>query len=698
MALSRFPELRAGLAGLAILVSLLATASEAQGRPNLVLLTLDTTRADHLGAWGWPHAQTPHLDALAARGVRFVRCDTAAPITLPSHATLLTGFFPPRHGVRDNGTFVLEEKVETVAERLAASGYDTAAVVSAMVLARRHGLGQGFRSYDDDLGPADAAGLVVAERTAEATTTAALGALTRLREPFLLWVHYFDPHEEYSPPAAFAARATGPHRLYDGEISFMDSEIGRFLARLPADTVVVVVGDHGEMLGDHGELTHGLTLGPGARRVPLLLAGPGLPAGTRRDCLVRTADVAPTLLALAGATIPAGLEGRSLLSLARDGGPCERTSYAESFLPFFAYKWYPLRAISDGSSLYLAAPRSSLFDLDRDPAELADLASSSPKRMEAWGRRFDELLAAMGERREVTIEADNQLSEEQRRQLQALGYVGASGGGTVEATLPDPRGMTTIARQLHDAAGAVQLGRCKEVLPTLQSIVKQDPHNFPALTLAGQCLEEAGKLEAALGLFAQASRENGLSAVPIANAAGVLLALGREAEAEREYRRALTLDPTQAESASNLARLLRQRGAMAEALAVLESALRAGGHGPAVYLERGLARAELGRLAEALADFREAARRSPSDPVPLENAARAAYQLGRKRESAQLYEELLRLAEERVDLWKTLGALYLYELGEPERAASAFRRAFAKESDPAERAKLQALLAELEQR
>ncbi len=679
-----------------LLLALLAGARAAEARPNLVLLTLDTTRADHLGAWGWPHARTPHLDALAARGVRFVRCDTAAPITLPSHSTLLTGLFPPRHGVRDNGTFVLDRKVTTVAETLAAAGYDTAAVVSAVVLARRHGLDQGFRSYDDELGPADATGMVESERTAEVTTTAALAALTRLQAPFFLWVHYFDPHEEYRPPAAFADRATGPHRLYDGEIAFIDSEVGRLLARLPAETVVVVVGDHGEMLGDHGELTHGLTLGPGARRVPLMLAGPGLPGGVRRDCLVRTADVAPTLLALAGAAVPAGLDGRSLLSLARDGGPCERSSYAESFLPFFAYKWYPLRAISDGGSLYLAAPRPSLFDLERDPAEVQDLAPSSPKRMEVWGRRLDELLAALGERLNVTLQADDVISEEQRRQLQALGYVGASGGGTVAATLPDPRAMTAIARQLHEATEQVQQGRCKEILPALQGIVRQDPHNFPALTLAGQCLEEAGKLETALGLFEQASRENGLSAIPIANAAGVLLALGRKAEAEREYRRALTLDPTQAESASNLGRLLRERGAAGEALGVLEAAVRAGGHGPAVYLERGLARAELGRLGEALADFREAARRNPTDPVPLENAARAAYQLGRKRESAQLYEQLLRFAEERVDLWKTLGALYLYELDEPERAANAFRRALVKEPDPAERAKLNELLGELE--
>ncbi|HEY0781750.1 MAG TPA: sulfatase, partial [Thermoanaerobaculia bacterium] len=244
------------------LVALQAAApAESPARPavaarqqrSLLLLTLDTTRADHLGAWGWKYAHTPNLDALARRGTRFVRCDTAAPITLPSHSTILTGYFPPRHGVRDNGTFVLPEKVTTLAQRLAARGYDTGAVVSAVVLARRHGLGRGFRLYDDDLGIGYAAGTEVSERQAEATTAAAQAALKTLRAPFFLWVHYYDPHEEYRPPTRFADQAQGPNRLYDGEIAYMDDQIGALLAHLPKDIDVAVVGDHGEMLGEHGE-------------------------------------------------------------------------------------------------------------------------------------------------------------------------------------------------------------------------------------------------------------------------------------------------------------------------------------------------------------------------------------------------------------------------------------------------------------
>ena len=664
-------------------------------RRTLVLITLDTTRADHLGAWGWQHARTPHLDALAARGTRFVRCDTAAPVTLPSHATILTGLFPPRTGVRDNGTFVLPDRVETVAERLAAHGYDTAAVVSAIILARRHGLNQGFRLYDDDLGTGYAAGTEVSERQAEATTAAALAAAGKLKPPFFLWVHYFDPHEEYRPPTRFADTMSGPSRLYDGEIAYVDEQIGVLLAKLPQDADVVVVGDHGEMLGEHGELHHGLLLYKAARRVPLIAAGPGVPAGRVEECLVRTADVAPTLLGLAGVPVPPGLDGQGLLPLSAAGKGCERTSYTESFLPFFAYKWYPLRSLSTERFFYLHAPQSSLYQLPSDPEEKTDLAAQQPAALRLWEKRLRDLLKAAGEPLDSAVRAENVLTAEQRRQLASLGYVSGGSGGTVRRDLPDPRGMADVAQALHDAAADIQKGKCSDSLPKLQAIVKRDPHNFPALSLAGSCLEDAGRVESALALFQKASRENELSAVPVANAAGCLKKLGKRAEAEKEYRHALALDPSLGEAASNLAQLLRERGERAEGLKVLDASVAAGSYSSEVHLERGLIEAEMERLPDALRDFREAARRNPVAPVPLENAARAAYRLGQNREAVQFYEQLLRLQPGRGDVWKTAGALYLYELKEEADALRCFRRALTLEVDPAEKQKLEQMINDL---
>lgn len=663
-------------------------------RPDVVLVTLDTTRADHLGAWGHPHARTPVLDALAARGTRFERCDSAAPITLPSHATILTGLLPPRHRVRDNGTFALDAGFETLAERFAAAGWDTAAVVSAVVLARRHGLAQGFATYDDDLGADAAVATEVAERRADATTDRALARLTERRGPLFLWVHYFDPHEEYRPPTRFADAATGPHRLYDGEIAFMDAEIGRLLAALPAGTVVAVVGDHGEMLGDEGETSHGLLLGDGARRVPLLLAGPGVPAGAVAPCLVRTADVAPTLLQLAGLAVSDGLDGRSLLPVDK-AGACGRVSYSESFLPFFAYKWYPLRSLSDGRAFFLQAPRPSLFRLDVDPATRRDLAADEPQLVAYWQARLERLLAAAGEGLEPTLEAGGGLSEEQARQLASLGYLSGGGtGGAVSRQLPDPRDRLDVARDLHAAAALVQQGRCEEALRPLQRIAREDRGNFPALTLAGQCLRDLGRRQEAVALFRRAGEENPRSPVPAANLGALLLELGQAPEGERELRRSLVLDPADAVSAARLARHLREGGRTAEALAVLDAAAAAGAHAAPLFLERGTALAEAGRLEAALADFREAARRDPADPVALENAARAAFALGRPREALITYESLVRLAPGRADLWKTLGALAM-QTGDRERALEAFRSALRAELDPFERAALERLILEL---
>ena len=422
-----------------------------------------------------------------------------------------------------------------------------------------------------------------------------------------------------------------------------------------------------------------------------------MPAGRTDDCLARTADVTPTLLALAGAPPPArDVDGESLLPLAA-AATCARASYSESFLPYFAYKWYPLRALSDGAELFLQAPKSSLYNLARDPDETNDLAETDPSRLGFWSKRLAADLARAGETLDQAARSQNLLSEEQRRQLASLGYLGgASAGGTVGANLPDPRRMTDVAQALHRAAAGVQQGRCKEILGELQRIVLADPHNFPALSLAGECLRDTGQHEKALAIFRRAAEENPLSAVPVASVAGSLLQLGKTTEAEKEYRHALALDATQPESAANLARLLRNRGERAEALRVLDAALDAGCHAPSVFAERGLLRAEAGKLEPALADFREAAHRNPTDPAPLENAARAAYQLGRFREAEQTYAALLRLQPERGDLWKTVGAIELYQFEDKEAALRSFREALRLESDPAERAELERMLRELE--
>ncbi|MFH1176721.1 MAG: sulfatase-like hydrolase/transferase [Acidobacteriota bacterium] len=698
---SNFPRIALLISAVVRLAGLLATvplgaapATEGPVPPNLVLITLDTARADHLGCYGWGWAHTPNLDRLAARGVRFASCDTAAPLTLPSHATILTGLLPPRHGVRDNGIFVLSDRLDTVAEILTRHGFDTAAAVSAAVLARSYGLAQGFRLYDDDRGAGDTAGTMIAERDATLTTEAAIHALASLRQPFFLWVHYFDPHEEYRPPTRIAATMAGPHRLYDGEIAFMDEGIGRLLGALPPRCVIVAVGDHGEMLGEHGERAHGLLPLRGARRVPLIVNGPGLPAGKVVDCLVRTADVMPTLLGLAALATPAGLDGESLLALLTDGAKCDRVSYCESFEPYFFYRFFPLRTLGNDSWLYLQGPRTgSLYDLRSDPDETRDQAAAMPELAGRWADRLRSLLAAAGESVAGAAPSSGPTTEEQRQQLRSLGYLAGSGGASIDATLPDPREMVDLHETINRAATLLQEGKCAEAIPALEGVLRRSPHNAPALNLVGQCRERRGELEQALVAFRAAGQVMPRSGVPVANVARCLAGLGRRSEAESEYRRALSLDPSIAEATASLAHVLRDRGDGSGARQVLDRALALGVRHPAIYLERGLSLATAGELLRAEADFRESCRRDPANPVPLENLARAVYLQARYREAAVQYEQLARLQPERPDVWKTLGAVYLYKLDSKGEALRCFRSALRVEPDAAERANLEELIA-----
>ncbi len=461
-------------------------------------------------------------------------------------------------------------------------------------------------------------------------------------------MHYYDPHEEYRPPTRFADAASGPHRLYDGEIAYMDSEIGRLLQALPQATVVAAVGDHGEMLGEHGELTHGVLPFAAARRVPLMLAGPGVPAAQSR-----TAWHAPRTSFRRCSRSPGSTSRRastaSRSSPAGPGAACSRVSYSESFLPYYAYKWYPLRTLSDGRALFLQAPQPALFRLDSDPGEAqrsrrrrtgAPPALGDAARAPARGGRGEARggAGAAGDARRGAAPPARQSRLSLRRRS------GERSGSAVAGDLPDPRERVGIAQALHTAAARIQQGGCAEVLRELERIVREDPHNFPALALSGQCLRDAGRHADALRLYERAAQENPASAVPVANVAGSLLQLGRRAEAEREFRHALALDPTEGDSAANLARLLRDSGRGAEALAILDRTIAAGGTSAQLFLERGTMRATAGRLEEALADFREAVRRAPTDPLALENAARALFALGRLQEAALAYETLARLA------------------------------------------------------
>ena len=367
------------LSGLAAL----AAASIGSGwipltRPTgVVVITLDTTRADRLPPYGFSSVETPALSSLAARGILFERAMTVAPLTLPAHASLFTGVYPPRHGVRDNSDRFASEQ-PTLADRLSAAGFRTAASVGSVLLERDRGLDHGFQTYRDGIGRTSQGALRSQRPGNEVMDEAVAWLETVGREPFFLWVHLYDVHQPYAPPEPYASRYG--QMPYLGEIAFADEQVGRLLRALDARgltarTAIVVAGDHGESLGEHREEAHGLFLYEGALHVPLIVSAPAL-SPRRVASPVSLVDVAPTVLDLLGLPY-AGMDGISLRALMAGAAAPERSLYAESMFPR-RFGWSPLRSVREGRFKLIDAPRPELYDLDVDPDERHNLYSARP--------------------------------------------------------------------------------------------------------------------------------------------------------------------------------------------------------------------------------------------------------------------------------------------------------------------------------
>jgi arylsulfatase A-like enzyme len=415
---------------------------------NILLITLDTTRADRLGAYGFQSISTPNIDRLAREGVLFEQTAAAAPLTLPAHASLFTGRFPFGHGVRDNAGFVLDPRETTFAEILQQRGYETGAFVGSYVLASGRGLSQGFDIYRDDFNPPDRRDIAGGvRRRADEVVDRALSWLVDVGSSrFFAWLHFYDAHAPYDPPEPDRTLYAG--RPYDGEIAFMDSQAGRILAFLRQRgfldrTIVVVIGDHGESLGDHGEATHGVFVYESVIRVPFIIRTPfERLRGRIVDDLTRSIDMMPTLLDLLGIRSPAAADGTSLVPLMTGAvRSLDLEAYSESLYPLHQFGWSDLHALRAGRFKAIAAPRPELYDLQQDPFEehnVYETRRALGERMIARLRRMEARPSASTSPDRSRIDVDAELAA----RLGALGYVARSGGShpTGDASgLPDPK-------------------------------------------------------------------------------------------------------------------------------------------------------------------------------------------------------------------------------------------------------------------
>jgi choline-sulfatase len=460
---------------------------------NVLLVTFDTVRADALGCYGEKRVRTPTVDRLAAAGVRFTRALAPTPITLPSHATLMTGLDPLSHGVRNNGTFQLAAEHATLAEMLGESGYDTAAVVAAFVLDARYGTSQGFASYDDDVhldGAAPGEGHF-RERNATQVTDRALAWLAKHdanapEKPFFLWTHYFDAHAPYNAPAKHVLPGlnTDPSAPFDpdvlrgrylSEVAYADAELGRLLDALGeerrARTLIVFTADHGEGLGEHGEFTHSRLIYDATMRVPLVLSCPELfaDAAVVEDRVVGLVDIAPTLLSLLGAPPRTKLDGQSLFEAPRDE---ERTIYGESMVTFYNHGWAPLHSLSRVDDKVIRAPRPEYYDLRTDPAELQNLHGVRRVLANPLLERLETTLSAARSPRP----AERELDGDEAKGLAELGYSRSTPSGSTAGTL-DPKDAIVSWAVLTNAQTYSAQGQHDRALADIRRVLETNPND-----------------------------------------------------------------------------------------------------------------------------------------------------------------------------------------------------------------------------
>ncbi len=626
---------------------LLALCACSRPTPNVLLITLDTTRADHIGCYGSALARTPRLDKLAQEGVRCSNAITAAPITLPSHSTIMTGLYPPAHGVRDNGTYALGDDAVTLAERLKAKGYRTQAFVSALVLNRRYGLAQGFDGYDDDLWSEQEAKLfMIRSRPGDKTSALAANWLVRwaqegtpkTRKPFFLWMHLFDAHQPYRVSAA--DRMLSPS-TYDAEIGVLDRSVGRVLDKLEKlgvldDTLVVVTADHGESLGEHGEKTHAVFIYDATVRVPLILRYPrGLPRGKVYDGPVRSVDLVPTILD--ALKLPGGNEtqGTDLFpAFAGSAPPPDLPQYSESLLSEVGFGMAPLFGVRHDGFKWVRAPKPEVYDLKRDPHELHNLYPEEARR----GAQLDRELQAVldDSKRRALNPQKSPMDKETLESLQALGYLAPRTTRQAMGGI-DPKDGMALYTKLEDARHLAQQDQWEESEKLLREVLAQTPNNVTAVNILALVKTREGDFVAAreeylhsLALDPKQARVHAML--------GTLSLLDDDLDgAERSYRRALEITPGFVEAISNLGMIAALHDDPRKAEALYRQAIAADPGFPRVYRRLADLYYERRDYAKALENYRKTLAVEPGDFISLVQAGNAARHAGDAKAAADYF-------------------------------------------------------------
>jgi arylsulfatase A-like enzyme/cytochrome c-type biogenesis protein CcmH/NrfG len=632
-----------------LLAALSAFATDSS--TNVVVITIDTLRADHVRCYGYKQIRTPNIDALAADSARFARAYTAVPVTLPSHTVIFTGTYPMLSGIHDFAANKLGPTQPTLASVLKEHGYATAAVIGSAVLDSRFGLNRGFDFYYDhfDFNRLQESNLEEMERPGNLVADLTLDWLSKNSgKKFFLWMHLYDPHFPYRPPAPYAAEYKD--RPYDGEIAFADAQVGRVIRFLKskglyANTLIVLSGDHGESLGEHGEKTHGFYIYNSTLHVPVIIHLPGSTSAKTVTELANLADLMPTVLQALKLDIPSQVQGRSLLPMMSKKDDEARSLYAETFLPRLHFNWSELRSVETETYHFIDAPRPELYDLTRDPGETQNLFPAKKAVGEEMRARLATLIRQYSAGQELAEKTG--LDPALMERLKSLGYAGFSGGGSSTITdraLPDPKDRIQVYELISEAIAESQHGEYAVSTEKLSRALKSDPDSVPLHYLLGLNYYRMRQFPLAveqLQRVMQLSPEYSLAAFQLGLAYARAGDIGDAIEA---LKRALDLDATNFSAAYNLGTAYLQKQMMTEAASAFRSSVTIAPDYAPGHRALGEVLLYQGQVDEALSELRRAAELAPRN---AENHAALAKALSAKGLNDEAQEEMRKAQEER---------------------------------------------------
>ena len=684
--------------------------------PNVLLISIDTLRADYATSYGFPRETTPNIDAIARAGVLFKHVISPVPTTLPAHSSMLTGTIPPVHGMHDNLSYRLDDANVTLAEMLGERGYTTGAIVSSFVLDSKFNLSQGFDT-DDDRFEEEHKILLLGERKGDETTRLARQWLEDHRdENFFLFLHYYDPHHDYDPPEPFASRFADD--LYAGEIAFVDHGVGQVVDKLEElglidSTWIVLTSDHGEMLGEHGERDHGYFIYQSALEVPLIIRPPGLTEPRQVDQTVGLIDIVPTLAGILGLDPPPAAQGDDLSPLL-SGEPVSgkaKEFYAQSLTPTRFYDTSSLYGLVTSKWKYIQSTRPELYDLESDPDEERNLVQEETELAEAMKTRLAEILESHSRRQEN--ENTLELDDASIRRLESLGYL-ARGSNAIELRFEqgkdDPKDWIEFYGDHQQATELVHEGDYDRARPLAERMLTTHPYYVPAHLLVAEIAqgqEEPAKARDAYARAVELEPEKESAHFGLARA---LRRLGATDEAIPHLRRAIELRPDFTEAKAGLARALTEQGRIDEAAALLREAVAAEPDSAEATAHLGLVLATEGKLDEAMTyyrralaldggsaeahfyfanallaqrkpeaaldHFREALRIDPERAPVRYRFGVALRDLGKTNEAKKQLEEALRIDPDLAPAHNELGVT-LKQQGKSDEAARHYRRALA---------------------